>query len=243
MKKRKYWRQLIMSRRSAKMRKLMLIYYGAKDVAIRDHSGMSKMLMIFYHDVEVNVDCVQLGFLPRNVAKWVAPLSDSGLFWYSGYVYPKEVLVTALEGNTSIIQMILYVSQGPAFSDISRVGQFEHVSSICSLVASIEFRGLQVFGNFKRFYDVSIDSFPIGSVTAQFLATFSEAFGKTSVQFSESEESDPDKTWQRLRNLGMLHDAIPYPNDRVNHSTHVKREVVARSKTQPRKEREIAILC
>ncbi|CAL5361708.1 unnamed protein product [Camellia sinensis] len=163
------------------------------DVAIKDHSGMSKMLMIFYHDAEVNVDCVQLGFLPRNVAKWVAPLSDSGLFWYSGYVYPKEVLVTALEGNTSIVQMILYVSKGPAFSDISRVGQFEHVSSICSLVASIEFRGLQVFGNFKRFYDVLIDSFPIGSVTAQFLATFSEAFGKTSVQFSESEESDPDK--------------------------------------------------
>ncbi|XP_028088261.1 uncharacterized protein LOC114288846 [Camellia sinensis] len=56
-------------------------------------------------------DCVQLGFLPRNVAKWVAPLSDSGLFRFSGYVYPKEVLVTALEGSTGLVQMILYVSQ------------------------------------------------------------------------------------------------------------------------------------
>ncbi|GMQ09416.1 hypothetical protein CsSME_00052803 [Camellia sinensis var. sinensis] len=32
----------------------------------------------------------------------------------------------------------------------------------------------------------------IGSVTAQFLAAFSAASGKTSVQFSDSDESDPD---------------------------------------------------
>ncbi|CAL5361698.1 unnamed protein product [Camellia sinensis] len=85
------------------------------------------------------------------------------------------------------------------------------------------------------------------------------------MQFSESEESDPDwgcwsasqeirnpsiriifptiervkdascgilaskfrlcfsqKTWRRLRNVGMLHDVIPYPNNRVNHPMHVK---------------------
>ncbi|CAL5444297.1 unnamed protein product [Camellia sinensis] len=205
------------------------------DVAIGDHfatgnhSGMSKMVMIFYHDVEVKcllqlstfTDSIRLGFLPRNVAKWVAPLSDRGLFRFSGYVYSKEVLVTALEGSTSIVQMILYVSQ--------------------------------------------LGSSSIGSVTSQFLAAFSAASRKTSVQFSESEESDPDwgcwsasqeirnlsvrihfptidrvknascgilaskylvcspsKTWRRLRNVGMLHDAIPYPNDRVNHPVHVK---------------------
>ncbi|CAL5444300.1 unnamed protein product [Camellia sinensis] len=62
----------------------------------------------------------------------------------------------------------------------------------------------------------------IGSATAQFLAAFSATSGKTSVQFSKFEESDPDKTWQRLRNVGMIHDAIPYPNDRVNHPVHVK---------------------
>ncbi|KAI7985226.1 Disease resistance protein RGA2 [Camellia lanceoleosa] len=60
---------------------------------------------------------VRLGFLPRNVAKWVAPLSDSGLFKFSGYVYSKE---------------------GPSFLDISKVVQSEHVYAICSLVASIQ---------------------------------------------------------------------------------------------------------
>ncbi|CAL5361702.1 unnamed protein product [Camellia sinensis] len=183
-------------------------------VATGDRSGMSKMLMIFYHDVEVNV--VQLGFLPRNVAKWVAPLSDSGL-----------------EGSSNIVQRILYVSQGPAFSDISKVVQSEHVSSICSLVASIQrstglwrlqegFKLLQMARIFWKLILFSVSSFSIGSVTAQNLAAFLAASGKTSIQFSKSEESDPDKTWQRLRNVGMLHDAIPYPNDRVNHPVHVK---------------------
>ncbi|XP_028100025.1 uncharacterized protein LOC114299467 isoform X5 [Camellia sinensis] len=112
----------------------------------------------------------------------------------------------------------------------------------------------------------SRDSSSIGSVTTQFLAAFSTASGKTSVQFSESEESDPDwgcwsasqeirnpsiriifptiervknascgilaskylacfsqKTWQRLRNVGMIHDTIPYPNNGVNHPVHVKK--------------------
>ncbi|CAL5444299.1 unnamed protein product [Camellia sinensis] len=225
------------------------------DAAIGDHvergnhSGMSKMLMIFYHDVEVNV--------------------------FFGYVYSKEVLVTALEGSTSIVQMILYVSQEPAFSDISaKVVQSEHVSAICSLVASIQrSAGLwqlqEVLSCYKWLEYLETDfvfgSSSIGSVTPQYLAAFSAAFGKTSVQFSESKESDPDwgcwsasqeirnpsvriifptiervknascgilaskylvcfsqKTWQRLRNVGMLHDAILYPNDRVNHPVRVK---------------------
>ncbi|THG16621.1 hypothetical protein TEA_025973 [Camellia sinensis var. sinensis] len=146
-------------------------------------------------------DCVQLGFLPRNIAKWVAPLSDSGLFRFSGYVYPKEVLVTALEGSTSLVQMILYVSQGPTFLDISKEVQSEHVSAICLLVASIQrstglWRLQEVLSHYKwpeyLETDFVFGSSSIGSVTAQFLAAFSAASGKTSVQFSDSDESDPD---------------------------------------------------
>lgn len=54
---------------------------------------------------------MQLGFLPRNIATWVAPLSDSGLFAFSAYVHPKEVLKAALEGNNNKVQLILYVSE------------------------------------------------------------------------------------------------------------------------------------
>lgn len=54
---------------------------------------------------------MQLGFLPRNVAKWVAPLSDSGIFAFSAYVRANEVLRAALEGSNNKVQSIIYVSQ------------------------------------------------------------------------------------------------------------------------------------
>ncbi|XP_058226556.1 uncharacterized protein LOC131335283 isoform X1 [Rhododendron vialii] len=230
-------------------------------------------------------DCLQLGFLPRNVAKWVAPLSDIGLFRFSGCVYPKEVLATALDGSTSKVQMILYVSQGPAFSDMSEIVQSEQVSAICSLVASIQrssgiWRLQEVLSHYKWPEHLETDflfcASSIGSVNPQFLAAFSAAAGKTAAQFPESEESDPDwgcwsasqelknpsiriifptiervknascgilaskyllcfsqKTWQRLRNIDILRDAIPYPSDRVNHPMHVK---VARRCFQSKKD-------
>ncbi|CAL5361697.1 unnamed protein product [Camellia sinensis] len=246
-------------------------------VGVGNHSGMFKMSMIFFHDVEVNFDSIRLGFLPRYVAKWVASLSDSGLFRFSGYVYSKEILVTALEESTSIVQMLLYVSQGPTFSDISKVVQSEHVSAICSLVASIQrSTGLCVLSRYK---------WPEYLETDFLFAAFSTTSGKTSVQFSKSKEFDPDfihywslqwgcwsasqeirnpsvriifptiervknascgilaskylvcfsqpEKGQRLRNVGILHDAIPYPNDRVNHPVHVK---VARRCFQSKKD-------
>lgn len=57
------------------------------------------------------IECVQLGFLPKNYAKWVAPLSDSGIFVFSAYIFPSEVLRAALEGSASKVQLILHVSQ------------------------------------------------------------------------------------------------------------------------------------
>lgn len=57
------------------------------------------------------IDCIQLGFLPRNIAKWVAPLSDAGLFSFSAYIYRKDVLASALEGTNKKVNLILYVSQ------------------------------------------------------------------------------------------------------------------------------------
>ena len=60
----------------------------------------------------VVADSVQLGFLPRNVAKWVSPLWDIGLFSFSGYICPKEALAAALGGgNSKKVQLILHVSQ------------------------------------------------------------------------------------------------------------------------------------
>ncbi|CAK9186870.1 unnamed protein product [Ilex paraguariensis] len=226
-------------------------------------------------------DCVQLGFLPKNVAKWVAPLSDIGLFAFSAYIYPREVLATTVEGSNNKVRLILYVSQGPNFSDLSAIMQTEHVSALCSLVASIRrcsglWRLQEVLGHYKWPEHLETDfvygSSSIGSVSAPFLAAFSAAAGKRSLQFSESEESDPDwgcwsasqelrnpsigiiyptiervkmassgilasrrllcfsqKTWQKVRNIGILHDAIPYPYDRVGYPMHVK---VARRRFQ-----------
>lgn len=83
-------------------------------------------------------ECVQLGFLPKNYAKWVALLSDSGIFVFSAYIFPNEVLSAALEGSSSKVQLILHVSQGPSFSAILEIIRAEHVSAICSLIASLQ---------------------------------------------------------------------------------------------------------
>lgn len=225
-------------------------------------------------DSLIEPDFVQIGFLPRNVAKWVAPLLDSGLFRFSGFVYPKEVIATALEGSTSKVHLLLYVLQGPSFSDISKAEHVGHYSAICLLIASIQrsagiWRLHEVLSHYKWPEHLETDfvygSSSIGAVNPQFLAAFSAAAGKTSVQMVESEESDPDwgcwsasqelinpsmriifptiervksascgilaskrllcfsqKTWNRLRDVGILHDAVPYPYNRVNHPMHVK---------------------
>ncbi|KAG6754310.1 hypothetical protein POTOM_042337 [Populus tomentosa] len=245
-----------------------------------------------------DTNCIQLGFLPRNVAKWVSPLWDSGFFRFSGYVYPKEALAAALGGSNR---------KGPCFPNMMSLMRTEHVLAFSSLVASIQrctgiWRLGEVLGQYKwpdsRQSDFIYGSSSIGSVNAQFLAAFSAAAGKRSQELFDSEESDPEwgcwsasqelrnpsikiifptiervknacngilpsrrilcfsevqwpfglasnyvvtcgysicytvipfKTWQRLRSVGILHDAIPHPYDRVGQPMHVK---VARRRFQ-----------
>ncbi|KAH9705763.1 FHA domain-containing protein [Citrus sinensis] len=176
-------------------------------------------------------DCVQLGFIPRDIAKWVSPLWDIGFIRFSGFISRDEVLAAALEGISKKVELILHVSQGPKFSDISKMMQIEHVVALSSLIASIQrCRGLwrlqEVLGQYRwpelQESDFSYGSSSIGSINAQFLAAFAAASGKKSLRFYDSEESDPEKTWQRLRNVDILHDAIPHPHDRVGHPMHVK---------------------
>ncbi|OIT27261.1 PREDICTED: uncharacterized protein LOC109214181 [Nicotiana attenuata] len=230
-------------------------------------------------------ECVQLGFLPKNFAKWVAPLSDSGLFVFSAYIFPSEVLSAALEGSSSKVQLVLHVSQGPSFSAISEIIRGEHVSAICTLIASLQrcwgiWRLQEVLGQFKWPEHLETDfvfgASSIGSINAKFLAAFSAAGGKRSLRLSESEESDPDwgcwsvsqelrnpsiriifptiervknassgilasrrilcfsqKTWYRLKTMGILHDAVPFPGYRIGYPMHVK---VARRRFQSKKD-------
>ncbi|KAL8456910.1 hypothetical protein ACS0TY_034947 [Phlomoides rotata] len=210
-------------------------------------------------------DFVQLGFLPKNIAKWVAPLSDIGLFSFAAYIFPKEVLETAAEGSNK---------KGTSLSIISEATRLEYSSAICSLVASSQryvglWRMKEILSQYKwpeHFQsEFLFGSSSVGCVNAQFLAAFAAAAGKTSMPFSDSEESDPDwgswtasqelknpsihivfpsiervktnrsgimasrrmlcfsqKTWQRLENVGILHDAIPHPRGRVGFPMHVK---------------------
>ncbi|XP_038972570.1 uncharacterized protein LOC103712405 isoform X2 [Phoenix dactylifera] len=144
-------------------------------------------------------DAVQLGFLPRDAAKWVSPLSDAGFFNFSAYIYPKEALAAAFEGGNMKVQLIL---RGPKFSEISRLIQPHHVASLCSLLSSIQrclglWRLQEVLSRYKWLDSLETDfiygSSSIGtSVNSQFLAAFSAAAGKRSYQYPESEESDPE---------------------------------------------------
>lgn len=65
------------------------------------------------------VDCIQLGFLPRNVAKWVAPLWDIGFFKFSGYVHSQEALETALGRSNIKVRLVLCVSQVQCLTDLA----------------------------------------------------------------------------------------------------------------------------
>ncbi|CAI0547978.1 unnamed protein product [Linum tenue] len=161
-------------------------------------------------------DCIQLGFLPRCVAKWVSPLWDDGFFSFSGYVSPKEALAVALGGSSNIVQLRLYVLQGPRFADMMKLLQFKHVIALCSLIASLQsctglWRLEEILGRYKwpesQQSDFIYGASSIGSVSAQFVSAFSAAAGKRSSNLPDSEESDPEwGCWsasQELRNPSM----------------------------------------
>lgn len=156
-------------------------------------------------DEFVEGDCMQLGFLPKDVAQWVSPLSDGGFFSFSGFIQPKEALAAAFDGSNMKVQLLLNVAQGPKFSEMSRLMQSKHIAPLCSLLASIQkclglWRLQEVLSQYKWPESLEADFIygcsSIGtSVNAQFLASFSAAAGKRSFQISESEESDPE--WGR----------------------------------------------
>ncbi|OWM84822.1 hypothetical protein CDL15_Pgr027609 [Punica granatum] len=180
-------------------------------------------------------DCIQFGFLPRTVAKWVSPLWDGGFFRFSGFISPKEVLAAALGGDNKRVQLILHVVAQYSWPESLETDFVYAASSIGS------------------------------SISPQFLAAFSAASGKKSVVLSESEESDPEwgrwtasqelknpsvgivfptiervqnavsgispsrqilcfseRTWQKLKPAGILRDAVPHPHQRIGHPMHIK---------------------
>ncbi|EOY22698.1 Forkhead-associated domain-containing protein / FHA domain-containing protein, putative isoform 2, partial [Theobroma cacao] len=254
--------------------------YGMLDVVLRRNTNIpadenAVSVLVPNPDELSGRDCIQLGFLPRNVAKWVSPLWDMGFFEFHGYVYREEALTATFGGNNKKVQLVLHVSQGPRFFDLSKLMQAQNIVALCSLIASVQrctglWRLQEVLGRYKwpesQESDFIYGASSIGSsVSAQFLAAFAASVGKKSSQIFDSEESDPEwgcwtasqevrnpsikilfptiervknacngisptrkilcfseKTWQRLRNVGILHDAVPSPCNREGHPMHVK---------------------
>ncbi|KAJ1404997.1 Tyrosyl-DNA phosphodiesterase I [Sesbania bispinosa] len=253
--------------------------YGSLEVVLRrnpnvpaDENAVS--ILIPNPDQTYEGDYVQLGFLPRNVAKWVSPLWDAGFFTFSGYVCPKEALAAAVGENIKKVQLILNVSEGHHFQDMSKMMQSEQIVAFCSLIASIQrcyglWRMQEVLNRYRwpesLQSEIIYGASSIGSINSKFLAAFSAAAGKKSLQHFDSEESDPEwgcwnakeelenpsvriifptiervknahngilpsrrilcfseRTWQRLKTLDVLHDAIPHPHERIGHPMHTK---------------------
>ncbi|KAK7358738.1 hypothetical protein VNO77_00676 [Canavalia gladiata] len=254
--------------------------YGRLEIVLRrnlnvpaDDNAVS--VLVPNPDRASEVDYVQLGFLPRNVAKWVSPLWDAGFFTFSGYLCPKEALAAALGENCKKVQLIINVSEGHHFKDMSKMMQLEQIVAFCSLIASIQrcyglWRLQEVLNQYRwpesLKSEIIYGASSIGSsVNSKFLAAFSAAVGKKSLQHFDSEESDPEwghwnaseelknpsvriifptiervknayngilpsrrilcfpeRTWQRLRTLDILHDAIPHPHERMGHPMHTK---------------------
>ncbi|GKV17466.1 hypothetical protein SLEP1_g27975 [Rubroshorea leprosula] len=235
--------------------------YGMLDIVLRRASNIPadenavSVLVPNPDELSGGVDCIQLGFLPRNVAKWVSPLWDIGLFVFHGFLYCDEALAAAFGGNNMKVQLILLVSQGPCFSDISKLIQPELFVALCSLIASVQrcvglWRLEEVLGRYKwpesQESDFIYGASSIGSVNAQFLAAFAAASGKRSLQLYDSEESDPDwGCWtcsQELRNPSIR---ILYPTiDRVKNACngiHPSRQILCFSEKTWQKLRTVDI--
>ncbi|KAK7318364.1 hypothetical protein RJT34_03063 [Clitoria ternatea] len=254
--------------------------YGRLEIVLRRNPNVpaddnAVSVLVPNPDQTSDGEYVQLGFLPRNVAKWVSPLWDAGFFMFSGYVCPKEALAAALGESCKKVQLTLNVSQGHHFKDMSKMIQSEQIVAFCSLIASIQrcyglWRMQEVLNRYR--WPESLESEIIygassigSSINSKFLAAFSAAVGKKSLPHFDSEESDPEwgcwnasdelknpsvkiifptiervknayngilpsrrilcfseKTWQKLRTLNMLHDAIPHPLERIGHPMHTK---------------------
>jgi len=170
---------------------------------------------------------VQLGFLPREVAKWVAPLSDSGLFNFSGFIYPREALEAAFGVTNTKVQLLLYVSKGPEFSRISGLICGELIPPLCSLIASVKrclglWRLEEVLSNIKWPETLETDfiysASSIGtSINPQFIASFASATGKRPHQDFDSQESDPEwGCWTAKHELKKPSISLLFPTiDRV----------------------------
>ncbi|KAK7399309.1 hypothetical protein VNO78_10490 [Psophocarpus tetragonolobus] len=209
--------------------------YGKLEVVLRrnpivsvDENAVS--VLIPNPDLTFEGDCVQLGFLPRNAAKWVSPLWDAGFFTFSGYVCPKEALEAALGENCKKVQLILHVSEGHHFKDMSKMMQSEHIVAFCSLIASIQrcyglWRLQEVLSRYKwpesLKSEIIYSASSIGSsVNSKFLAAFSSAVGKKSLQHFDSEESDPEwGCWNASEELKDPSVRIIFPTiERVKHA-------------------------
>lgn len=100
------------------------------------------------------------------------------------------------------MQLLLCVSKGPEFSQISGLIREEHLPPLCSLVASLKrchglWRLEEVLSHFKWPETLETDfiysASSIGtSINPRFIANFASAAGKRSNQDFDSEESDPE---------------------------------------------------
>ena len=54
---------------------------------------------------------IKLGFLPRNIANWLALLCDKGFFSFAACIWPSEALAVASGQSDAPVKLALYVFQ------------------------------------------------------------------------------------------------------------------------------------
>ncbi|CAM6106184.1 unnamed protein product [Calypogeia fissa] len=149
----------------------------------------------------IPTNSVHIGFLPRSVAKWVAPLNDTGLCTFAAFIQPNELISVANGLSTKVAQLVLYVFEGREFSSLStRDLTLHHTVALCGLLRNMErplglWRLHQILSKFN-WPDALETSFLYGSssigtsLDAAFLAAFSVASGKKAIRSDLSQESD-----------------------------------------------------
>ncbi|TXG54483.1 hypothetical protein EZV62_019739 [Acer yangbiense] len=206
--------------------------YGMLEVVLRRNTNVpadvnAVSILVSNPDEFSGGDCVQVGFLPRNIAKWVSPLWDIGFFGFSGFVSRDEVLAAALGGFNKKIQLILH---GVHFPDISKMMRPEHVVALSYLIALIqrcrglwrlqEGHGRFVFPFYCLISFVEGDSTADSTATDQQLQSECTAVGKRVLIAELGEE---DALMVRHVHEAFDNSLTPYSFDEVDHAAGAHR--------------------
>ncbi|KAK8680204.1 hypothetical protein V6N13_109156 [Hibiscus sabdariffa] len=175
---------------------------------------------LFLNNFQVSSMIVESAFLVLGQYNW--PESEESDFVYGSFFFPSKC--SDLLFLLIVLSDIYHVS--PVFQGASSIGSSISAPFLAAFAASVGKKSIQCFdseesdpqwGCWTASQELRNPSIRIIFPTIERVKSACSGISPSRRLLCFSE-----KTWQRLRNVGILHDAIPSPSNRVGHPMHVK---------------------